>query len=129
MAKGHDRHKARQEAISFLGKSLIRRSGSKCELCEVAGESLGPVEVEPIPEEPHADQAIIICKQCQDGVDGAYLDPVRWRFLESVIWSEIPPVQVTAVRLCRRLAVDDCRWAADLLENLYLSPEIEEWAG
>lgn len=129
MARGHERHRARKEDVAELGKALVRRSGARCELCHVRGESLTPVEIAPYPEHPDADHAVLICSQCQEGVEEGRLDAVRWRFLESVIWTDIPAVQVAAVRICRRLAADDCVWAGELLENLYLNPEIEAWVG
>lgn len=126
MAKGYDQHKARKIAVASLGRDLVRRCSSKCELCQAGGIALAPLEIEPLPEEPDIEHAIMICETCRLGVVGKTLDPVRWRFLESVVWSEIPAVQVTAVRLCRRLATDNCTWVTSLLENLYLAPEIEE---
>ncbi|MCB2184054.1 MAG: hypothetical protein KQH63_18675 [Desulfobulbaceae bacterium] len=129
MSRGHDLHKARLDAVASLGKTLVRRSGSKCELCEVAGESLRPVEIPPLPEEPDSEHAILVCSECRHGVEGGHLDQQRWRFLESIIWSDVSPVQVAAVRLCRSLSAEDCEWASALLDNLYISPEIEEWVG
>ena len=127
MAKGYDRHQARKDAVVLLGRNLVRRCSSKCEICEAGGVALAPLEIKPLPEEPNIEHAIMICETCRHGVEGKTLDPVRWRFLESVVWNEIPAVQVTAVRLCRRLAADNCTWVNSLLENLYLAPEIEEW--
>jgi hypothetical protein len=37
----------------------------------------------------------------------------------------VRPVQVTAVRLARRLSDDGVEWAIDLLSGLYLDPDIE----
>ena len=60
-------------------------------------------------------------------VEDQKIEPDQARFLESVIWSEIPVVQVTAVRLCRMLAEDGVDWAAQVLDTVYLSPEVESW--
>lgn len=128
MAKGYQLNKARLDRVSALGKSLIRRSGSRCELCGVSGEKLSVVEVAPAPETPDPDHALILCSPCREGVEGGRrLDPDRWRFLESVIWSDIPAVQVTAVRLCRELEQKGADWPSGLLETVYLSPETEAW--
>lgn len=129
MSKGYRKHQERLDAVHFLGKTLVRRSGSKCELCGIAGEKLTIMEVEPVPENPSEDHAIFLCDACHEGCVGGKLQPMRWRFLESVVWSEIPAVQVTAVRICRRLQHEKVDWADDLLSGLYLSPEVEEWLG
>ena len=109
------------------GRDLTRRSKAHCELCGAAGERLFAVEVEPLPDQPDPDHAVFLCEQCRDGSDGGELDPSRWRFLESAVWSEIPAVQVTAVRVCIRLENAGIGWAADVLAGLYLSPEVEAW--
>jgi protein PhnA len=127
MAKGYHKNQVRQEAVACLGKELVRRSGAGCELCGVHGERLTVVEVEPAPEIPDADHSIIVCNTCRDGISGIRLAPARYHFLENAVWSDIPAVQVTAVRLCRRLAGDGTQWAGEILDNLYLSPAVEEW--
>jgi protein PhnA len=130
MARGHEQHKQRQEAIAALGRPLSRRARSRCELCEASGTRLTPFEVAPIPEEPDPDRALMLCDRCLAGALGGRLDANEWRFLETSAWSELPPVQVQAVRLTRRL-LDELRadWAHDLLEMLYLPPEVEDWLG
>ncbi|MEC7984369.1 MAG: hypothetical protein VX278_04345, partial [Myxococcota bacterium] len=42
-------------------------------------------------------------------------------FLSEMIWSPIPPVQVLAIRICKKLNL-----FPSMLEDLYLSPEIAE---
>ncbi|MCK4564036.1 MAG: phnA protein, partial [Verrucomicrobia bacterium] len=54
--------------------------------------------------------------------------PSHWRCLNHSLWSEVPAVQVMAVRMLRRLAKADHRWAIELLEHAYLEPELDEWA-
>lgn len=125
MTARYQQQQARQEALTMLGRDLTRRSKAKCELCGTAGESLFAIEVEPVPAQPDPDHAVFLCAPCKDGNAGGKLDPNRWRFLESMIWSEILPVQVTAVRLCRRLEGAGVGWAGDVLASLYLSPEVE----
>jgi protein PhnA len=42
------------------------------------------------------------------------------------MWSQVPAVQVLAWRQLKRLSVEP--WAQDLLDMLYLEPELEAWA-
>jgi protein PhnA len=126
MARGQEQYKQRQAAIAALGRPLSRRARSRCELCESSGTRLFPFEVEPIPEEPDPDHAVMLCERCIQGVTGAN----EWRFLETSAWSEVAPIQVVAIRMTRRLADEHaCDWASDLLGMLYLPPEVEEWVG
>jgi protein PhnA len=125
MARGLDEHRARVDAVNALGRTLVRRSGSRCELCEASGVPLRPTEVTPTPEEPNIDEALFLCDACRAAVDGGALTDHRWRCLEIAVWSEVRPVQVTAVRLARRLSDDGVEWAIDLLSGLYLDPDIE----
>ncbi len=125
MARGLDEHKARLDAVNALGRTLVRRSGSKCELCEDSGVPLRPTEVTPVVEEPEVDEALFLCDPCKAAVTGGKLSGGRWRCLESVVWSDVRPVAVTAVRLARRLADAGEAWAVDLLSGLYLDPDLE----
>ncbi len=128
MAKGLDKHRARQDALSLLGKTLARRSRRRCELCEEAGVRLDPSEVEPLPEEPALEQAILLCERCAGGANHGRLgDTNQWRFLDGVVWSDVPPVQVTAVRLLRAVAATGADWATALDETLYLADDIAAW--
>jgi protein PhnA len=130
MARGKEQYKQRQEAIAALGRPLSRRARSRCELCDASGTRLTPFEVAPIPEEPDPDRAVMLCDRCHDGAVGGELGGNEYRFLETTAWSELPPVQVLAIRLVRRLAEDQrCDWASDLLGMVYLPPEVEEWLG
>jgi protein PhnA len=128
MARGREQYKQRQEAIAALGRPLSRRARSRCELCDASGTRLTPFEVHPIPEDPDPDRALMLCDRCLSGVTGGGLEPNEWRFLETSAWSELPPVQVVAVRAVRRLSEEHATdWASDLLGMLYLPPEVEEW--
>lgn len=128
MAKGLDKHRQRQDELALLGKPLARRSGSKCELCETGGVRLVPYEVPPVEDEPDLERTLLLCERCRDGADGGKLgDSSQWRFLESVMWSELTPVQVVAIRLLRRLAEDRVGWAQAALESVYPSAEVEAW--
>ena len=127
MARGYDQHQQRNHALAGLGRSLARRAGSHCELCDSQGVRLTPTEVAPQHEQPCTERAVLLCEHCQRGVRGAKLNPMEWRFLETAAWSEVAPVQVTAIRLLRRLAADGVSWATDTLDTLYLPPEISDW--
>ncbi len=128
MASGYQADRARKEAVNALGRELARRAKSRCELCGEGGRRLEVVEVPPLPERPEAGKAVLLCEVCADGVRGGRMGPVeRWRFLEQVVWSEVPPVQVTAVRMARSLSEQGVGWAQELLAGLYLDPEIEAW--
>ena len=121
------RYLAENRAAAVLGRPLARRSGSRCELCLAAGVPLAPWEVPPLPEEPDAGRAQPLCGRCLGGAAGDRMEPLQWRVLEGAAWSEVLPVQVTAVRLLRRLAGEGADWAADLLDGLWLGPEAEAW--
>lgn len=73
---------------------------------------------------------LFLCEPCTRELDSRkVIDALHLRVLEKTVWSSVAPVQVLAVRLLRRLAANHEAWATELLENLYLDPEIEEWAG
>ena len=127
MAKGYQKNQERKDQVALLGKTLMRRSGRRCELCGAQGVSMAVTEIEPMPSVPDEDHAILICGECRMLMGNSAADPNRFRFLESVIWSDIPPVQATAVRLCRELAEQNVDWAAELLDSVYLNPGTEEF--
>ena len=127
MARGHDINQARKAEVAGLGRELARRSKSSCELCGAKGVSLKVVEVPPLPEEPDPDRALMVCADCEASMEGGKLDPARWRMLESLVWSELPPVQVAAVRIAYRLRDQGATWAEGLIDGLYLDDEIQAW--
>ncbi len=128
MARGLDKHNERQQKLSFFGKDLVRRSKSTCELCEDTGVKLSIFEVTPVYEEPDYDHCIFICETCLEQLENPKrIEPNHWRCLNNTMWSEIPAVQVSAVRMLRKLA-DKTEWAKDLLEQAYLDEELQEWA-
>lgn len=125
MSKGYQKHKERLEALTLFGRDLARRSKSHCELCDTSGVKLVIYEVAPIPDDPDYDHCIFVCETCQAQLDNPKrLNADHWRCLYESIWSEVPAVQVTAVRVARQLNTD---WANDLLDQLYLPPEVSEW--
>jgi protein PhnA len=127
MAKGYDQHQERQAQINMLGKQLARRSHSSCELCGASEVPLSVFEVPPEQPEPTADGALFLCGECRTPIDNPrQFTATRWHFLTESVWSDIPAVQVMAVRLLRRIS-DTEAWAAAALEDLYLDDEIEAW--
>ena len=70
-----------------------------------------------------------LCDRCREQAE----NPKRfqagedWRCLSQTVWSEVPAVQVMAVRLLRRQA-DSQPWAQETLEQVFLDPEVEAWA-
>lgn len=122
MAKGRDKHQAHKSAVQALGRGLSRRAKSQCELC-AARTSLKVVEVPGSPyAEPDELWALMLCPRCEGLGAGQQEPPNTLRFLETAVWSELQPVQLTAVRLVRGV---DAAWARDCAEGLYLDPELE----
>lgn len=126
MAKGREIHDARMAELSRFGKDLTRRARSKCELCEGAGEKLGIFEVPPVPIHPVSGRCLLLCQRCSTAATEVRqkMTGEQWRFLIEASWSEIPMVQVMAVRLLKRLAPHQ-DWAREALESLFLDEEIE----
>jgi len=119
----------RQNMLSRFAKDLVRRSRSKCELCDKSGVKLETHELPPLEEEPFVDGCIFICESCLKQITHPKkMVPSYWRCLNNSLWSEVPAVQVMSVRMLRRLAQSGHRWPEELLENAYLEPDIDEWA-
>lgn len=66
-----------------------------------------------------------LCATCLAGTSGAVEDAPHWRCLGDAVWSAEPAVQVLAWRLLHRI---DAVWARDLLEIVYLEPELQAMA-
>lgn len=128
MASKYDLNVKRQNALFRFSKDLVRRSRSKCELCESAGEKLHVFEVLHDGEFTDADHCIFICDTCIEQIcKPKKLDTDHWRCLNTTIWSEVPAVQVMATRMLKRVA-NEQYWAKELLEQTYLDTDVEEWA-
>jgi protein PhnA len=127
MARGYDEHRERQSMVNILGKELARRSRSHCELCDASGVPLSVFEVPPELPEPTAHAALFLCEACRSQLDNPrQFDATRWRFLTESVWSDLPAVQVLAVRLLRRISAEE-DWAAGALDDLYLDEDIQAW--
>lgn len=126
MAKGYEINKKRQQDLSVLGRELARRSGSKCELCRSGGIKLNVFEIPPAPEEPDTDHCLFLCDTCSTGIMNPLKLEDHWRCLNESIWSDISPVRILSIILLKKISVARS-WAGDLLEDVYLDEEDEEW--
>lgn len=129
MAKGYDRDRERKDKVSFFGKDLARRSKSKCEMCEAAGERLEVYEIPPVKEEPEIDKCIFICSSCKsilDNIDKATENDVR--FFNNTIWSEVDMVKAVSIAALRKLEGKHS-WASDILDSAYIDGEMEDKVG
>jgi protein PhnA len=106
-------------------QTLLQRSNSKCELCS-AEDNLSVYSLPP-EEQETAEQSILICSTCHGQIaQTSPVDEKHWRCLNDSMWSTIPAVQVMAWRLLK--AFSSSSWAQDLLDMLYLDPEMQDWA-
>ncbi|WP_088328894.1 alkylphosphonate utilization protein [Lacimicrobium sp. SS2-24] len=108
-----------------LQPALSERAGDKCELCN-SPDGLAPVAVPPA-EQPGLDNHVLMCSECrQQFSNEVELEPNHWRCLNDTMWSQVPAVQVAAWRMLKRLSAEI--WAQDLLDMLYLEPDVLVWA-
>ena len=87
---------------------------SACVLCSAADAT--PFVLAP------GDDVAQLCPTCAAGLAGDISPGPRWRCLGDAIWSEDPATQIAAWRLLQALPGE--AWAADLLESVYLDPEV-----
>ena len=128
MAKGYEQNQERQQALAFLGKGLARRARSKCELTLASGVPLVIYEVAPVPAEPDIERCLFISESARDQlVKPAGFRPEQWRHLNELVWSDLPVVQVMALRILRFLDGNH-PWARQILEDFYPDPDIDAWA-
>ena len=105
-------------------ESLLERSGGECELCG-SSEDLAVLAVEP--SDGSAEKSILVCRVCKEQIETPdKIDPNHWHCLNESMWSTEPAVQVTAYRILKRIASEG--WPQDLLDMLYLEPEVQAWA-
>ena len=126
MAKGRDRHQARQNELNLLGKPLAKRAKSRCELCSASG-TLHIYEVPPV-HDPDVERCILICETCSEQIDNhKKIDLHHWLCLHESMWSEVDAVKVVAWRMLSHLR-SHTHWAQDLLDQMYLDEETQKWA-
>jgi protein PhnA len=97
-----------------IDKTLLDRSGGKCELCG-SDDELNSYKVEP------RDEEVVVCKVCLDQINGE-LDESHWHCLNDSMWSEHSAVKVLSYRLLKRLGNQD------LLDMIYLEEDELAWA-
>ena len=111
---------------SAFESELQTRSGTACELC-AATDELGVMVVPPMLADGAAARCVYACATCSAQALGtAELDATHWFCLREAIWSEVPSVQVVGYRILKRLQGEG--WAQDLLGQVYLMEEVQEWA-
>jgi protein PhnA len=111
-----------------IENTLIRRSGSKCELCG-SDSHLSSFHIPPVTS-IQPENSIYICKTCFSQItDNSSIDANHWRALNESMWSEVPAVQVMVWRQLKHLShLSDASWAHDLLEQLFLDKDTLLWA-
>ena len=87
---------------------------SACVLCAADGATLVDL--------PPGDDAALLCPVCAAALGGDLTPGPRWRCLGDAVWSDAPATQIAAWRLLTALA--DESWAAELLETVYLDPDV-----
>lgn len=106
-------------------QSLLQRSNSKCELC-TAEQNLSVYNLPPESEDS-AEKSVLLCATCLSQISNPEaMDTNHWRCLNDSMWNPEPAVQVMAWRVLKHLSTEP--WAQDLLDMLYLEPEILSWA-
>ena len=127
MSRGLDKHRERQERVQSFGRQLARRSRSRCELCEVSGQSLRPWEVPPLPVEPDLESTILVCATCIDIAEAPERVDQDLHFLEVAVWHENTAVKVVAHRILRALAQKGLPRSCQMLGEVFLTPEEADW--
>ncbi|MGB0466535.1 MAG: phnA protein [Pontibacterium sp.] len=123
----HDKHHDHHHGLSGYGKDLVRRCAAHCEMCDAHGVKLNVFEVPSASKEAAMEHCIMICGTCMDQIEHPKrMDHNHWRCLNHSMWSTVPAVKVMAVMMLQRLAESE-RWAVELLEQVYLEPEVAEW--
>lgn len=108
-----------------IEKELQARCENSCELCKAAN-ALSLYEV------PHAihrdtDSCVMVCDKCLAQLNKKEsLDSAHWKFLSTLMWSEVPAVQVISWRMLNRLREES--WAADSLDMMYMEDDRLAWA-
>ena len=118
-------HFLHQRLFMSTEQSLLQRSDSKCELC-AAEQDLSVYNLPP-ENEDSAEKSVLLCATCLSQISNLEtMDTNHWRCLNDSMWNPEPAVQVMAWRLLKHLSTES--WAQDLLDMLYLEPEIQSWA-
>jgi protein PhnA len=128
MSKAYDLNQARVQALQTLGKELVRRAKSKCELTGVSGVPLKTYEIPPVTHEPDINRTLLVSQACIDVLENPKrLKGREWQGLAEVVWSELPAIQVVAWRMLTQLAKSE-DWAREVIEEVFLDEAVEDWA-
>lgn len=119
MARGLQKQQEYQQALSLLGKTLLRRSQRRCELTDEAGE-LVIYDLEAPRVEPSLDEVLHVSPKVRDWLNGGQINPLEARTLETVIWSEHQAVVRAALTLLDRI---DEPWAREAAESVRMMRE------
>ncbi len=87
---------------------------SICTLC--AAPDATPVTLAP------GEDVALLCPVCTAALSGDITPGPRWRCLGDAVWSEDAATQIAAWRLLKALPGEG--WAAELLDSVYLDPEV-----
>lgn len=107
-----------------LSSALSQRAGSRCELCDAAGD-LVSFNVPP-KEGKTADEQVALCDTCAENLHTPAAHADHWRCLSGAIWSEVPAVQALSYKVLSALPGEE--WAAEALESVEFPENIVEWA-
>ena len=118
MAKGYDTNQARLQTLSLFGKDLARRSKTSCELSGKSGVALKIYEIAPVPNDPEFDRCLFLSEDTIEQLENPKkkLTPGQWRHLNELIWSELPQIQLMAVRILQWIAQDHT-WAQEIIDE------------
>ena len=137
-------HLQRANLLHQLGKNLVRRAKSCCELCS-ENTSLFPLEIPPFPEEPSLENSLFLCEICIQRMlvilpnsNCTFSKPPKGRFdtlflsndllfLQQKIWSDIAVVQVSAVLMSHKAISLGFGWAIEMIDGVYLEEENSNW--
>ena len=112
-------------ANAAVKAELLSRAGSRCELCgaesDLEGYAVAPRD------ESAADSCVLLCGTCVTQLQTPKtLDANHWRCLSDAVWNENGAVKVVAWRVLTCLK--EQAWACELLEQIYLDEDLQEWA-
>jgi len=116
MAKGYQKHHARLDAITLLGKDLARRAGRACELCE-SRDDCRPFDTD-ADAAPSLDTLTLLCGGCRDLLGRAgKVPPDHLRFVAAHAWTDRAALRHVVLTLLEPLSED---WAREAVENVQM---------
>jgi protein PhnA len=109
----------------MIETQIQERAASKCELCG-SGQNLSVHDLRPgVP--PSLETNVLLCETCNENLSAPLANPNHWFCLRDSMWSEHTAVKALAYRILKSMG--DHSLAQELLGQIYLEPEVEEWAG